>query len=191
MLNGYKYHVFLSYKHHKRLIKWVTEVEEHLEYFLSNELSDPDTKIFFAPESIEAGDHWPDMLRDGLKTSCCMVAIWEPTYFKSRWCISEWRSFEMRAALIQMQLRQLVVPMKIHRNVPEDAGLIQAADFIDYNTGFWEAFRQSEKALVFEDKLKAFAAIVARVIRNAPTYQDWPIANVPTQAATVIPLETF
>jgi hypothetical protein len=118
-----------------------------------------------------------------------MVAIWEPTYFYSSWCLSEWQSFQKRAEMINRERQKLVVPMKIHRNLPANVKSFHVEDFTAYATSFWEAFQRSPKVLDFEDRLKAFAGIVAGVVRDAPNFQDWPIEQVPSKDAPVIPLE--
>lgn len=49
--------------------------------------------MFVDVGSIEVGDRWPDMLKEGLVLSRYMVGVWSPMYFQSSWCVSEWKSF--------------------------------------------------------------------------------------------------
>jgi hypothetical protein len=60
-------------------------------------------------------------------------------------------------------------------NTPEEAKVVQQADFRDFSStipAFWEGSR----AVEFEPLLKAFAASVAAVVRRAPPFRpDWPV----------------
>src|SRR6478735_9255706 len=98
---SYKYDMFLSYKHYAELRSWVfdiffPELISSVELELGRKI-----KIFkdieeISPTEIDESTLIAELGR-GLVHSRCMVAIWSPSYFHSRWCWGECRSFVKRA----------------------------------------------------------------------------------------------
>ncbi len=180
MPNDYEYDVFLSYKRHERILHWITQMKEELHFWLSEELPGRKVRIFFDSDSIETGDNWPAKLREGLKTSRCMIGIWSPTYFyNSRWCVSEWQSFMAREKMADMGIGGLVAPITVHdgERFPQEAKEIQQENFAAYYspaTAFWK----TQKASELSDKIKGFAEKVARIVRHAPPFDPkWPVVE--------------
>ncbi|HTF04415.1 MAG TPA: toll/interleukin-1 receptor domain-containing protein [Bacteroidia bacterium] len=165
----YAYEVFLSYKNHHVTNPWVIKFEEKLSYWLTQELGGEEPRIFFDRHTIETGTIWPNELRDGIKKSKCLLCIWTPQYFRSKWCLSEWQSFEKREQLAQGS--KLILPLKFHdgEHYPEQAQLRQILDVSNYtntNSAFWE----TAKAIELEDKIKDLCKDLARAINSAPAY---------------------
>lgn len=158
--NDYRYDVFFSYKRHSLTLDWVRAVVPRLRYWLTEELGGRrEAEIFFDESCIEAGDRWPDALRAALGLSRCMVGVWAPSYFHSRWCLSEWRSFLERERLTERNTRGLIAPLRFHdgEHFPEEARTVQWVDVAPY-TSTLPAFWNSAKALEFEDSaLRPFA----------------------------------
>ncbi len=176
MADDYLYDVFISYKRHNLTICWVDGVIERLAFWLTQELGGQEAKLFFDKESIEVGDPWPAKIQEGLRTSRCMVGIWSPQYFQSRWCVSEWRSFLERG---QRLGKNLIAPVRFHdgESYPQEAKDIQQIDVTPYTStldGFWK----TDRAVELEDKLKELAKALAKIVSSAtPFEQDWPIVN--------------
>lgn len=180
MPDDYLYDVFLSYKRHKLIIPWIIQVKDELEFWLNEELDGKDVKIFFDSDSIEVGDNWPERLREGLKTSRCMIGIWSPTYFySSRWCVSEWKSFIAREKMVNMEIGGLVAPITVHDGdrFPQEAKDVQQDNFVTYYSpakSFWETTKASE----LSDKIRNFAEKVAKIVINAPPFDpNWPVVE--------------
>ena len=185
----YKYDVFFSYKRHGLTLDWTREVHKRLQFWLTQEIGREST-LFVDEESIEIGDRWPAKLKEGLRLSRCMVAVFSPSYFQSNWCLSEWTSFREREKRLNMRSHGLIAPMRFHDkdHFPEDAQNVEWADVAPY-TSTVPAFWASQRALELEDVLKAFAASVARIINTAPPFQaDWPIVETPARPTGKIEL---
>ena len=178
MPDNYEHDVFFSYRRNKLVIDWSVEVVHRLTFWLSQEL-DRDAKIFFDIECVEVGDRWPDRLRTAIQASRCMVCIWSPMYFRSPWCVSEWKSFLERERRLGLGPYGLIAPVRFHdgSHFPEEASQVQSADFSAY-TSTIPAFWQSQRAVEFEDLLKGFSRAVAQVVIRTPPFQaDWPVVE--------------
>jgi hypothetical protein len=182
---SYKHNVFLSYKNHDVTNFWVTKFVEKLSYWLTQELGGDPALVFFDKDIIETGEQWPQRLKDGIKTSKCLVGIWTPEYFRSKWCLSEWRSFEERERIlreegIQQLTHPLIRPLRFHdgEHYPGQAQERQLLDVTNYtstNMAFWE----TAKAIELEDKIKDLCKGLAETIRFAPEFNpDFPLCII-------------
>jgi hypothetical protein len=171
--NGYRYHVFLSYKRARRdngrvrdddVETWVRSFfERELQNKLTNALGDS-AQIFCDQFEIRAGEEWEKTIVGALRSSLCLVPVWSPLYFRSRWCVSEWGSFRHGA-------KRPVVPVRWQSGItlPPAAKAVQGTDFGKF-TYTADSFRKSDKYLEFQDLVKAFAADVAKAINQAPEF---------------------
>jgi hypothetical protein len=167
---AYQYDVFFSYKRDPESDDWHERVKAKLEFWLKQELKKQDVRIFFDKEDIKTGDQWRERLSDALKQSRCIVCVWSPLYFTSKWCISEWMTFVEREKLSK---RELVVAASFHdgENFPADARKVQFLDFSPFaNT--MPAFWKTELAVDFLPLLKKFAHDLAEKIRKAPPFNE-------------------
>lgn len=176
----YKYDIFVSYKREppkKQLITpWLIEVLDRIEYWLRQELGGRHIEVFFDQTSIGVGDEWPDKIRQALLSSRCLLAVWSPEYFRSSWCVSEWKSFLARENIYGTKKR-LIVPICFHDGIwfPDEARKVQQLDLAPY-AGTTRAFWVSPRADELDQKLQQFAPILARAVAEAPEHKpDWPI----------------
>ena len=166
---SYEYDAFFSYKRDPQSDSWHETVKEKLLFWLRMELHRPDVRIFFDTEDIRTGARWQQKLADSLRRSKCIVCVWSPLYFQSKWCVSEWRTFLEREKACQ---RELVIPAAYHdgESFPGEATAKQMADFSNY-TSIMPRFWDTELAVEFENKrLKSFAKDLATLIKNSPTF---------------------
>jgi hypothetical protein len=176
-MSDYDFDVFLSYKRNELIMPWIIEVEKRLTYWLTQDLGGYEAKIFFDKKSIEPGSIWPKRLQDGLKKSRCMVGIWSPEYFRSKWCVSEWRTFQEREKILGFDSGGLIIPLRFHDGewFPDDAQQYQSFDISKHTStspSFWETARADE----LDQKIREFSAKLAIKIRNAPAFcPDWPV----------------
>ncbi len=188
--NDYAYDVFFSYKRHNITLDWTRRVHRLLQFWLSQEIHDREVEIFVDEDNIEAGDVWPQRLKDALKHSRCMVCVWSPSYFRSDWCLSEWQTFRKREELTNLNSHGLIVPMRFSdgENFPPEAQNVQWVDVEPYNLTL-PAFWMSERSLGLEDQLKSLARSVAKTIANAPPFDaSWPIVEVKASSEVRIDL---
>jgi TIR domain len=141
----------------------------------------PDT-LRYDQRGIDPGQEWQDALRQAIKTSRCVVTLWQPMYFYSDWCQIEWRSFHERA---KVTAKRLVLPISLHDgdSFPVDARGLQTERFGEYVLN-GAAFRETAKYVEFQERLKVFAQNVALAVKEAPEFSDWPIAQ--SQAAPLV-----
>jgi hypothetical protein len=184
----YTYDVFISYKRDPVRNQWLDEhfiplFSHAVREGIAAECERQPTGIFFdraelTSESlafdhtgIEPGDVWRDALRTAMKASRCMVGLWSPLYFHSEWCLTEWNTFRTRPGSV-------VVPASVFdgRAFPPDARALQTPDFANFviiGAGFKEVREYPE----FQKRVRSFAMTVARRVRRAPAFQDWPIPD--------------
>ena len=181
----YTYDVFFSYKRQKSTDVWYLGVKDKLEIWLEQELQRP-VNIFYDSEDIRTGMRWRQKIATALLESRCMVCLWSPLYFRSKWCVAEWQTFEARGEQFDCEL---VVPARFHdgEHYPPQAKAVQRRDFSRFTSTsprFWD----SELALDFEqEELKGFAAEIAQIIRNAPAPDtNFPLIDEP-EPSLIIP----
>ena len=120
---SYQYDVFFSYKRRGLTLDWTRQVKNRFELWLAEEFADRAPKVFVDEECIEAGDVWPDKLRNALRHSRCMVSVLSTTYFQSSRCVSEWKTFAERQRITNRIDPGLIASLKFHDGeyFPEEA----------------------------------------------------------------------
>lgn len=176
----YEYDVFFSYKRNPQTNQWSRWVVEQLQYLLSQELNVERARIFVDVDDIVTGDLWREKIGLAIRRSKCLVCVWSPLYFQSKWCRSEFLSFLERQRLPDVRgLGGLIAPLQFHdgEHFPPEATQIQMTDVRGLHSAV-PAFWHSQRALVLEDKIREFSKDVAEMIRRAPSYRDdWPIVE--------------
>ncbi len=191
MRPGYKYHIFLSYNRSGEVGEWVHNhfypmLRRRLESLLDEEPS------IFIDEEIDIGSPWPQKLSDALNQSCHMVAIWTPSYFRSKWCMAEWRTILERESQPDFKVPEnycgLVYPV-IYSNgnsFPEGAKQTQSRlDLRDYAYPY-EQFSKSEKYLEFFDKITDVAKELMTRLDAVP---DWSTEWRRLDSSPVLPAQ--
>lgn len=175
---SYEYDAFFSYKRDRESDEWHKTVKDKLIHWLKQDLNKPDVRIFFDTEDIRTGMRWKQKLAHALKRSRCIICVWSPLYFQSKWCVSEWKTFVDRE---QQTNCELVMPASYFdgHSFPAEATAKNFSDFSRFASTM-PKFWQTELAVDFEEQLlKPFAADLAALIRNAPPYDAFPIVEVP------------
>jgi hypothetical protein len=180
---SYEFEVFLSYARSETEGQWVrNHFAQQLELRL-NDVSRDRVRISWDVE-IESGVSWPDELKRRLRHSRLLVAVWSPQYFRSRWCMAEWRSFREREAALGLfnaeRPRGLVYPIRYsdraHFHV--DAKRTQCRkDFSELNYPM-PVFKKSERYLEFDDIVRQMAQELADRLEQCPEWQsNFPIVE--------------
>ena len=177
----YLFDVFFSYKRDPESDEWHAAVVRQLEFWLRKEINVPKARIFFDTQNIETGEQWKDTILESLKASKCLVGVWSPDYFHSRWCTSEWQTFVKRETLLKLKAGSLIAPARYYDGdyFPRHARGAQMTDFSKY-TSTLAYFWKTDDAYQFEQTvLKGLAQTVARKIKAAPTFDDnFPVVTV-------------
>ncbi|HEU4558673.1 MAG TPA: toll/interleukin-1 receptor domain-containing protein [Longimicrobium sp.] len=181
--NDYTYDVFLSYKRGHPVGPWVDMyLYPHLTGWLQDAMGGIEPRIFYDKEVIDTGDRWPDTLRDAIGSSRVLLAVCSPSYFRSPWCLSEWKSFKAREKVISAARLRVPIRHNDGQWYEHEVKEIQMSDFSTL-TSVMPAFPNDPKSLLFEEKVQELALSIARAVSAAPPYRsDWPV-EVVTQAA--------
>jgi TIR domain len=173
-MRDYRYDIFLSVKRDDTFGDWLRS--HFIPLFFSYLKQDVIVKChrkfsdyFFYEQTLRPGDPWPDELKDGIRRSRVALALCSPEYFYSDWCLTEFYSFLNRGG-------KVLVPVSIYDGeaFPKDARNIQSADLSQYVL-VGKGFKDTERYIEFQDKLKTLSKDVAERIGAAPDYCDWPI----------------
>ncbi|MBN2089924.1 toll/interleukin-1 receptor domain-containing protein [candidate division KSB1 bacterium] len=188
---AYKYDVFLSYPH-GLAEQWVvnyflTLFKWHLEGSLGRS-----PEIFIDREGIASGDSWPLRLKKAISLSRSLVAIWTPSYFRSKWCMHEINLMLRRETDEGFRTPEnpdgLILPVCISdgQTFPEFAKNIQYSDFRDFML-IGPAFEQSIIYIEFQKKIRGWSEDVADAIEHAPAWKaswlDYPLVPIPEVSA--------
>jgi hypothetical protein len=202
--DDYRYEVFFSYRRDPESNEWHRRVKDQLHHWLKNSNDGGDGRIFFDTTEIKTGDIWVERLKHALLHSKTLVCIWSPDYFRSRYCRSEWMTFEARIAYLQTKyelerkeavaagkpepkpppsVSSLVVGASYHdgKRFPDRAKATQLMEFHDFANPM-EAFWKTDDAARFITVLKKFADDVALKIAACPPFDErFPVLLDPLQ----------
>jgi TIR domain-containing protein len=173
----YKFDVFLSYSREFLIEEWVRKFfVAQLEFWLSQEFPARKARIFWDQTGIEPGDYWSDVLKDGLRESACLVPVWAPSYFKSKWCVAEFYSFLKRASAAKVDSRRLIIPLRWHDgdSFPPAAQQILYCPFEKHTY----LIRETKAFGDFQSAVQKFATTIKHAIDKAPPFQpNWPVTE--------------
>lgn len=175
MADDYEYDVFISYSHKHPVLRWVqNHFHPELESWLKQSMSyDPKVYIDW---KIETGADWPLELRRALKISRCMVSVWSPTYFRSKWCNAEWESMLSREKKLGFRTednpRGLIYPVKFFDGelFPDKAKRTQQIDLVEWNNPH-TSFRDTNRYDRFINTMQQIAKELAELISFVPPWQ--------------------
>lgn len=173
---AYEYDIFLSYTRRGPLGDWVNEYFlKFFEPFLENALGS--ANLFVDKKEIKSGDSWPERIKKALCKSKCMVAICSPAYFKSQWCVNEYRIMLNREKRLGYQTTEnpkgLILPVVVFdgNNFPEFAQRKQHLDCRNF-ARVGQGFAKTERYVEFQDKIISWVEEVAKAVENAPPWEE-------------------
>ena len=180
---AYEYDVFLSYPREGQVYQWV---KIHFFPLLRDCLGSrlEQAPRIFLDETQPTGVRWPNNLRNALTASRLLVAVWTPPYFRSAWCLAEWRSMLERETLLQQSghdlRRGLVYPVvysdgnHFHQRAKETQYKRDLSEF----TYPYPCFKQSIAYLSFHDTMMAIAEEIESHLLEIPDWEpNWPITE--------------
>jgi hypothetical protein len=114
-----------------------------------------------------------------------MIGLWSPTYFISRWCNIEWRSFEARQPRARVPL---VIPISVFniKRLPQQASQYQVIKMDDYVID-GPSLRDSRIFYDFNQTLKLVAEKVAQAVCHAPPFEEWEVSEPPPNEPPTAP----
>jgi hypothetical protein len=131
-----------------------------------------------------AGTRWPDELKQRIRSSALLLAIWSADYFRSDWCMAEWQSFRERERALGLfgtnHPQGLVYPVRYADGdyFHPEALLAQCnRDFSALNYPD-DAFRLSAKYIEFDQAVQDMAQDLVHRLNAVPTWRaDFPIVE--------------
>jgi hypothetical protein len=189
---AYEYDVFLSYSRKPPVGDWVrNHFFPLLEMWLPQQLP-YQAKVFIDEEmGEEPGVQWPGRLRRALLGSKCLVAVWSPSYFRSGWCVAEWKTMEAREQQLGIgpgaDPSRLVVPVRFNdgEHFPDDATTRQWKDLSRWNIPH-PHYKDTIEYIEFDRQMQDLTRDIAVLVQSAPAWEDgWPVLLPPSQPAPV------
>ena len=189
---NYQYELFVSYRRSPAVGTWV---RTHLLPRLQDRLDQnaPFPVRVSCDSDLDSGVNWPEALKNRIRQSGILLAVWSADYFRSSWCMAEWKSFRAREQALGLfdagDPQGLVYPIRYadgdHFH-PEARINHCRADFSKYNYPD-ESFRLTPKYLEFDDRVTDMAIeLVARLQALPPWRSDFPVVEPPALAPAVM-----
>ncbi len=183
--DDYQYDIFLSYSRKNGVKDWVwNHFEPLLKMRLDGEMA-VEPRIFI-DNNMETGVKWPLDLQKKLLRSKCLVVVWSPQYFRSAWCMAEWKSMLAREEKLGLKTpentRGLVYPVVFSdgEHFPTEATETRHKDLHKWNYPY-EVFKESVEYLEFDRKIQEISKELSLWISEAPQWKkNWPIATPAT-----------
>ena len=126
--DGYLYDAFISYPQAGSVPEWVCDViEPVLRKQLTDVLGVP-SRLYLDVKSEKPGNKWPKNMADAHCTSRVIIPVLCAAYFRSGWCLAEWRTATRREQLIRSRRRpdpKVVIPVWYNDRKPENLAHLQ------------------------------------------------------------------
>ena len=173
---GYEFDVFISYRRDGKPYKWV---RNHFFPLLTESLDDhlPWDPAVFVDDEMEVGVDWPRRLQEALSRTKILIPVFSAQYFRSPWCMAEWRSMVEREKLLGPGTCRLIYPILFadSETFPKFARRRSWKDLKAWAFGA-PAFSQSKDYLDLEKEVREIASELVTLLRHAPKWQPgWPI----------------
>lgn len=120
LVSGYEFDLFISYRRRGNPLNWVqNHFYPRLRDYLDDHL-DKDPALFIDVD-MEKGSHWPTCLENALNRTKILVPIYTPQYFRSPWCLAEWKTMAEREELLGLRSderpQSLIYPILLNDSV--------------------------------------------------------------------------
>lgn len=184
----YEFEIFLSYPRGSNgklavIENWVNEYFYPLLDFYCNASFESKIRIFKDNAIISSGDLWPEIIRNALAKSKCLVAIWSAEYFRKDWCKKELSAMLYREQKLGYRTSKnpfgLIVPICAFDGqfFPTIVQNIQQCKWSKY-VKVGKAFERSEKYLDFQDDMLMWIENdLAEVLEKAPPWREEWLAS--------------
>lgn len=108
--HDYRYDVFVSYRHTGgEMDTWVQRLCQRLAESLQSRLGRP-CRFFLDTEELPGGSEIGPVIAAGLRGSRLLLALLNPPYFASPFCLTEWQTFEERERATRSSL---IIPLSL------------------------------------------------------------------------------
>lgn len=179
---SYIYDIFISYKRTSSASKWVENCfHPCLKERLEDELGS--IKISF-DKDMDDGVNLTEELKERIRRSKLLVAVWSAPYFRSKWCMAEWESFRQRekhcGLFKEHNPKGLIYPVRYADGDafhPDTKDYLIKKDFSEF-TYSGDFFKHSAQFLDFENLIKQMAKDLIIKLNEVPQWkEDFPISE--------------
>lgn len=186
---SYLHDVFLSYRRSSPVGDWVhNHFVPELNNWLPGEVG-RQVSIFIddgyrvGSQGIQLGADWPLALQQALARSRCLLAVFSPDYFWSKWCFAELETVRNREQLLGYRTAAnpagLIQAVKFNdgQNFPPIAARVQYHDFEPWNI-YVPVYRETCEYPRFIREVQVFCRRLATAINGAPPWDGtWPVLS--------------
>jgi len=133
--------------------------------------NDKDLREFHDYQVLGEGPDWPPQISRALASSKLLVPLITPRYFKSRWNVAEWKTFESRERRSGLS-GGLILPLVVMDPGPNAPDWFLTRPFVDMR----DVFPRLDTAASTE-KIKALSERVSHALQLAPPFVDGPVVS--------------
>ncbi|MGH3879946.1 MAG: TIR domain-containing protein [Actinophytocola sp.] len=178
-MSGYQFDVFISYIRSGNPHAWM---RNHFLSRLRNCLADhlADEPAVFIDEEMDRGTSWPHQLEQALNRTKVMLAVFSPQYFRSPWCLAEWKTMVERERLLGLysaeQPQGLIYPVLYSdsENFPDYVRDRAWRDLKRWNNPD-PAFQLTPRFVGFHEQVEDIAIDLAKLLPRVPDWRPgWP-----------------
>lgn len=182
---SYQWDVFLSYRREAPVREWVWRIlAPALRQWLP-QYATPAPRLFLDIENgIPLGSAWSQALEGALRTSRCLVPVFNPPYFESEWCLAEFQTMLERRRVSGFDA---IIPVQFADGnlFPPAARALQWAKFEPFN---WYR-RPSQTSRAFVDEVKGLCQVIVARSQAAPGWDPgWPVLTPSAPPPSPVPL---
>ncbi|MEU4739155.1 toll/interleukin-1 receptor domain-containing protein [Actinosynnema sp. NPDC023658] len=183
-MSGYQFDLFISYARRGSVQQWLLN---HFHQKLRDCLADQfaPTPRVYVDKTMPGAVHWPANLRHALRHSKIMVQLLTPQYFRSPWCVAEWKSMLAREEMLGLaspeRSQGLIFPILYSdsENFPMEARTRAWRDFKEFAYPD-PVYQQTHDFIRFHRRVNELAADLVELLQQVPPWQpDWPDVDTP------------
>jgi len=180
-LTNYEYDIFISYSWDAPCGPWVAKhFAPCLEEWLTAEFGRK-PRIFWDRTQLNYGEKLSGTIQRALLGSPCLVPVWSNMYFKSNWCIAEWRTFRLRESRKNLTQSGVICPVLFHGDpgkYPTEARVDPALYCDMRNWNYFDEAKDMQDYSLFRKEVRKLAAQLKERVNEAPQFvATWPICT--------------
>ena len=168
--SAYEYDLYVSYQHSELMNQLLRPFVFRLKEFIGL-LSGREIRIFLDFSVVQAGSSWPRSLESALLRSKLLLAIITPAYFRSKWAVAEWQTFEAREDLTK-RTSPLIIPL-ITTSIAYAPPWFYGRNYRDVSG----SFHARQNTLEIDETIRRVAEEVIQMLQDIPEILNPPLVQ--------------
>jgi MinD-like ATPase involved in chromosome partitioning or flagellar assembly len=160
----YEYDLYVSYEQSSLLNDRLRPFVARLEQYIS-EMQGQNIRIFLDYREVQAGSVWQSEVANALSKSKLLLAVITPRYFRSKWAVAEWKTFEEREA--RMNVHPLIFPVVFYGPGKQQPEWFRSRLYFDMQ----HVFDQND-SIVIDRAIQKLAEEISWALENSPRFAD-------------------